>query len=209
MGNSSGPAGALPPPRRSHRRFAILLVSGLLVAGCSGRDETAQPASTPTVSTPTTATQAPTSTNATRDATTPLAGPRHVPGSKIEGNFDDHSAALLKRRTAYYAKIVITNESGNPMPLEVPRFDGLTSGGELADSVLIGGDLPDCRSTGPPESFDHKGAQWVTCELWVSSPSRVAPRRAVREQSDRSRSQPAETPATADAWPTNGPDSHR
>ncbi|PZG03015.1 hypothetical protein [Micromonospora deserti] len=97
---------------------------------------------------------------------------QHVPGSEIDGNFDDNSAALLKKNTAYYATIVITNESGNPMSLEMLRFDGLRSDGELASIVLIGGDLPNCRTTDSPDRFDHAGARWVTCKLWVSSPSR-------------------------------------
>lgn len=204
-------------------RFLIaVIVPGLLVAGCSGDDDTAQPVPTATVTaptpTPTPKRMTQTPTNPTRDATRPPTGPlrltkgmtrpgtrlrfgqkaivpirqyysftktytegvlgvvvqriQRAPGSKIEGNFDAKSKALLKSHTAYYAKIVITNESGNAMSLIEPHFDALRSGGRQPDLALIGGDLPGCRGTSSPDSFDHKGAQWVTCEVGASSPSR-------------------------------------
>lgn len=206
------------------RVFVIVIVSALLVAGCSEGDNAAQSVPTATVTTPTpTLTPTPrrvtpTPTKPTRDATTPPTGPlrltkgmtrpgarlrfgqkaivpirqynsfgrtytegvlgvvvqqiQRAPGSRIEGNFDAKSTALLKSHTAYYAKIVITNESGNAMSLIEPHFDALRRGGQQPDLALIGGDLPNCRTTSSPESFDHRGAQWVTCELGASSPSR-------------------------------------
>jgi hypothetical protein len=96
---------------------------------------------------------------------------RSIPGAQVEGNFDEDSAAVLKRSRAYYVKIIITNESGNPMPLEAPQFDGLHGDGELSYNVLIGGELPGCDQVGPPAAFDRKGARWVTCDRWISSPS--------------------------------------
>ncbi|MBO3752368.1 hypothetical protein J5X84_40460 [Streptosporangiaceae bacterium NEAU-GS5] len=97
---------------------------------------------------------------------------RRARGSKVEGNFDAKSTAVLKNHTAYYARIVITNESGNAMSLVMPRFDARRSGGGRPDVVLIGGDLAGCREISSPDAFDHKGARWVTCEVGVSSPSR-------------------------------------
>jgi hypothetical protein len=94
---------------------------------------------------------------------------RQARGSRVEGNFDAASWAVLKRSTAYYAKIIITNESGNPMQLPVPRFEARRSGGGPADVIVLGGKLPGCAETPSPDSFDHKGARWVTCGLWVST----------------------------------------
>jgi hypothetical protein len=95
---------------------------------------------------------------------------RSIPGSALGGSVDDQSAALLKKNRVYYVKIVITNESGNPMPLETPRFDGLRGDGESSDIALHGGELPDCEDVGAT-GFDRKGARWVTCDRWVSPPS--------------------------------------
>jgi hypothetical protein len=94
---------------------------------------------------------------------------RQTPGTRVEGAFDAGSWAVLKRSTAYYAEIVITNESGNAMSLAVPRFEARRSGGETTDVSLLGGKLPACPETSSPDSFDHKGARWVTCELSVST----------------------------------------
>jgi hypothetical protein len=205
------------------RFFVAVIASGLLLAGCSEGDNTAQSVPTATVTTPppspTPKRVTPTPTKATRNATTPPTGPlrltkgmtrpgarlrfgqkaivpirqynsfpgtytegvlgvvvqkiQRAPGSKVEGNFDAKSTALLKSHTAYYAKIVITNESGNAMSsLIEPRFDPVRRGGQQPDLALIGGDLPGCRTTSSPDTFDHKGAQWVTCEVGASSPSR-------------------------------------
>jgi hypothetical protein len=204
------------------RFFVAVIVSGLLVAGCSEGDNTAQSVPTATITmptpTPTPKRVPPPPTRATHNATTPPTRPlrltngmtrpgarlrfgqkaivpirqynsfgrtyaegvlgvvvqkiQRAPGAKVEGNFDAKSTALLKSHTAYYAKIVITNESGNAMSLIEPRFDAVRRGGRQPDLVLIGGDLPNCRTTSSPESFDHKGARWVTCELGASSPSR-------------------------------------
>ncbi|GAA2398611.1 hypothetical protein GCM10010191_01700 [Actinomadura vinacea] len=96
---------------------------------------------------------------------------RQAPGSKINGNFDDSGRAVLKRSTAFYAEIVITNESGNPMSLSLPDFEGRRSGGEPNDVSLLGGELPGCPENPSPDSFDHKGARWVTCKLWASTSS--------------------------------------
>jgi hypothetical protein len=100
---------------------------------------------------------------------------RRAPASKLEGNFDSNSRAVLKRHTAYYAKIIVTNESGNAMSAGTPDFDPLLSDGGIPDVVVMGfgGDLPGCRKTSPPDadSFGRKGAQWVTCVIEVSSPS--------------------------------------
>jgi hypothetical protein len=94
---------------------------------------------------------------------------RQTRGSRVEGNFDAASRAVLKRSTAYYAEIIITNESGNPMSLSVPRFEARRNGGGLADVSVLGGRLPGCAESPSPDSFDHKGARWVTCGLWVST----------------------------------------
>jgi hypothetical protein len=94
---------------------------------------------------------------------------RQTRGTRIEGNFDAGSRAVLKRSTAYHAEIVITNESGNAMSLSVPRFEARRTGGRLADVSLLGGELPHCTVTPSPDSFDHKDARWATCELWVST----------------------------------------
>jgi hypothetical protein len=94
---------------------------------------------------------------------------RQTRGSRVGGNFDPASRAVLKRSTAYYAEIVITNESGNPMSLPVPRFEARRRGGGLADVSVLGGKLPGCAESPSPDSFDHKGARWVTCGLWVST----------------------------------------
>jgi hypothetical protein len=94
---------------------------------------------------------------------------RRTRGSRIEGNFDAEGRALLKRSTAYYAKIVLTNESGNAMSLALPRFEARRSGGGVADVSLLGGELPGCPESAVPDSFDHKGARWVTCELWMAT----------------------------------------
>ncbi|MGN9911144.1 hypothetical protein ACTMTJ_26675 [Phytohabitans sp. LJ34] len=96
---------------------------------------------------------------------------RSIPGSQVKGNFDARSAAELKRSRAYYVKIIITNESGNPLPLERPQFDGLYGDGDLSYNVLIGGEIPGCEEVGAPEAFDRKGARWETCDRWISSPS--------------------------------------
>jgi len=90
-------------------------------------------------------------------------------GSRVEGNFDPASRAVLKRSAAYHAEIVITNESGNPMSLPGPRFEARRSGGGPADVSVLGGTLPGCAESSSPDSFDHKGARWVTCGLWVST----------------------------------------
>jgi hypothetical protein len=94
---------------------------------------------------------------------------RQTPGTRIEGDFDAGSRAVLKRSTAYRAEIVITNESGNAMSLSVPRFEARRSGGGVADVSVLGGELPHCTESPSPDSFDHKGARWVTCELWAST----------------------------------------
>jgi hypothetical protein len=94
---------------------------------------------------------------------------RQTRGSRIEGNFDAASRAVLKRSTAYYAEIVITDESGNAMSLSVPRFEARRAGGELADVSVLGGALPGCEESPSPDAFDHKGARWVTCAFWVST----------------------------------------
>jgi hypothetical protein len=96
---------------------------------------------------------------------------RQTRGSRVEGNFDAPSRALLKRSIAYYAKIVITNESGNAMSLSMPRIEARRSGGGVGNVSLLGGELSGCAESPSPDSFDHKGAQWVTCEFWVSTPS--------------------------------------
>jgi hypothetical protein len=97
---------------------------------------------------------------------------QHIPGSELDGAFDRNSWAVLKRQTAYYAKIVITNESGSAMWLGTPRFEGLTSSGESPHTVVLGGEVPACAMRGSPVRFDHRGAQLTTCELVVSPPSR-------------------------------------
>jgi hypothetical protein len=97
---------------------------------------------------------------------------RQAPGSEIEGNFDAKSEALLKSHTAYYAKIVITNESGNAMSLVQPSFEALRGGGGQPDLSLIGGEMPGCGEEHVLDSFDRKGAKWVSCEVGASSPSR-------------------------------------
>jgi hypothetical protein len=94
---------------------------------------------------------------------------RHTRGSRLRGNFDAASRATLRRSTAYYAQIVITNESGNAMSLAVPRFEARRGGGGLGDVSLLGGELPGCQESSSPDSFDHKGAEWVTCGLWLST----------------------------------------
>ena len=94
---------------------------------------------------------------------------RHTRGSRVEGAFDPASWAVLKRSTAYYAEIIITNESGNPMSLSVPRFEARRSGGDPADVSVLGGKLPGCAESPSPDSFDHKGARWVTCGFWLST----------------------------------------
>lgn len=96
---------------------------------------------------------------------------RSAPASEIQGHFDASSAARLKQSRVYYTKIVITNESGNPMALEPPQFDGLLGDGKLSYTVLVGGELPGCEEAVAPDSFDRVGARWVTCDRWVSSPS--------------------------------------
>lgn len=96
---------------------------------------------------------------------------RSIPGAQVKGNFDAESAAELKRSRAYYVKIIITNESGNPLPLESPQFDGLYGDGDLSFNVLIGGEIPGCEQVGAPEAFDRRGARWVTCDRWLSSPA--------------------------------------
>ncbi|MEV4757809.1 hypothetical protein AB0J86_22210 [Micromonospora sp. NPDC049559] len=106
---------------------------------------------------------------------------QHVPATRVEGNFDASSRELLNRSTAYYVKIVITNESGNPMSLDVPRLDGVTRDGRSTDTALHGGELPGCEERGSPEPFGHRGATWVTCELWVSSAARPIERVVYRE----------------------------
>ncbi|MFG1997721.1 hypothetical protein ACGFNU_01085 [Spirillospora sp. NPDC048911] len=94
---------------------------------------------------------------------------RQTSGSKVAGNFDADSRAILKRSTAYYAEIVITNESGNPLSLSVPRMEFRRSGGDITNVTMIGGSLPGCPEKPVPDSFDHKGARWVTCELSVAT----------------------------------------
>jgi hypothetical protein len=96
---------------------------------------------------------------------------KSVPGSQVKGNFDAESRVELRRSRAYFVKIIITNESGNPMPLEVPQFDGLYGDGDLSFNVLIGGEVPGCDEAAVPDTFDRKGARWVTCDRWISSPS--------------------------------------
>ncbi|WP_067450508.1 hypothetical protein [Actinomadura macra] len=99
---------------------------------------------------------------------------RTTPGSKVQGNFDDDSRAVLKRNTAYYAKITITNESGNAFSPGTPRFNG--EFGDFGPAIIVSGEkrLPGCREGHPPDpdEFDRKGAEWKTCLLAVSSRSR-------------------------------------
>jgi len=97
---------------------------------------------------------------------------RSIPGSQVKGAFDAESAATLKRSRAYYVKIIITNESGNAMPLEPPQFDGLYADGKLSYTMLIGGELPGCEEAVAPDPFEGAGARWVTCDRWISSPSK-------------------------------------
>jgi hypothetical protein len=97
---------------------------------------------------------------------------QHTAGSKVEGNFDAKSLALLKNHTAYYAKITITNESGNDLSsIVVSEFNGYRRGGREPDGQLIGGELEACPEE-YAESFDHKGASYATCEIAISSRSR-------------------------------------
>ncbi|MFI0449346.1 hypothetical protein [Actinomadura sp. 6N118] len=96
---------------------------------------------------------------------------RQTSGSKIRGNFDADDRALLKGSTAYYAEIVITNESGNAMSLSTPRMEARRSGGEITNVSLLGGELPACPEVPAPATFDHKGARWVTCKLSLSTRS--------------------------------------
>lgn len=97
-----------------------------------------------------------------------------TPGSEIQGNFGEDSRAVLKRHTAYYTKIIITNESGNAFSPGTPRFTG--EFGDFGPAVTVTGEmrLPGCREGYPPDSdeFDRKGAEWKTCLLAVSSRSR-------------------------------------
>ncbi|WP_344268718.1 hypothetical protein [Actinomadura napierensis] len=99
---------------------------------------------------------------------------RTTPGSKVQGNFDEDSRAILKRHTAYHARIIVTNESGNPFSPGTPRFTG--EFGEWGPAVTVSGEmrLPGCREGYPPDfdEFDRKGAEWKTCLLAVSSRSR-------------------------------------
>jgi len=99
---------------------------------------------------------------------------RRAPATTIRGDFDADSRALLKTRTAYYADVVITNESGNALSLYAPRFNPVFRDGGPSDVILMGfgGDLPNCPETLQPESFDHRGDRWVTCVVNVSTPSR-------------------------------------
>ncbi|TDO50685.1 hypothetical protein EV643_104178 [Kribbella sp. VKM Ac-2527] len=99
---------------------------------------------------------------------------QRVPATQLEGNYDAASRARLKGRTAYYSRIVITNESGNDMSSIVkPAFDGLRRNGQNPDLVLLGGDIPSCpENVSSPDTFDHKGATWVVCHFEVSSASR-------------------------------------
>ncbi|TDD30161.1 hypothetical protein E1287_29750 [Actinomadura sp. KC06] len=99
---------------------------------------------------------------------------RTAPGSKVQGNFDDDDRAMLKRHIAYYAKITVTNESGNAFSPGTPRFNG--EFGDFGPAVTMVGEkgLPGCREGNPPDSdeFGRKGAEWKTCLLGVSSRSR-------------------------------------
>lgn len=98
---------------------------------------------------------------------------RTTPGSKIQGNFGEESRDVLKRHVAYHAKIIITNESGNAFSPGTPRFTG--DFGDFGPTVTVTGEarLPGCREGYPPDSpeFGHKGAEWKTCFLAVSSRS--------------------------------------
>ncbi|MQA97388.1 MAG: hypothetical protein GEV11_23135 [Streptosporangiales bacterium] len=99
---------------------------------------------------------------------------RTTPGSEVQGNFGEDSRAVLKRHTAYHAKIIITNESGNAFSPGTPRFTG--EFGDFGPAVTVSGEmrLPGCREGYPPDSgeFDRMGAEWKTCILAVSSRSR-------------------------------------
>ncbi|NDU71559.1 hypothetical protein GWI34_02815 [Actinomadura sp. DSM 109109] len=99
---------------------------------------------------------------------------RTAPGSKVQGNFGEDSRKILKRHTAYYAKITITNESGVALAPDTPRFGG--EFGDWGPTVSVSGEkgLPGCREGHPPgfDEFKGKGTEWKTCFLAVSSRSR-------------------------------------
>ncbi|MGK5557045.1 hypothetical protein ACSNOI_36090 [Actinomadura kijaniata] len=97
---------------------------------------------------------------------------RRAPASRLRGNFDEDSRKVLKRSVAYHAEIVITNESGNAMSLGLPRLEARYTGPQWGHVTVFGGALPGCRETQVPKTFDHKGARWVTCKFWVTTPSR-------------------------------------
>jgi hypothetical protein len=94
---------------------------------------------------------------------------RRTAASKIEGNFDEKSRALLKGRTAYYARVVITNVAGTSLSVPTPTLKAYRSGRRHSEIALIGGELPECPEPSAPESFHRKGGRWVTCALAVSS----------------------------------------
>jgi hypothetical protein len=99
---------------------------------------------------------------------------RRTPATNLVGNYDAASRARMKGRTAYYSRIVITNEGGTDLSgVVVPSFLGLTRSGGDPALQLLGGDIASCpENPGAPESFDHKGATWVVCHFEVSTSSR-------------------------------------
>lgn len=96
---------------------------------------------------------------------------RQVPGERVVGNFDDKSRKVLDGGTGYYTRITLTNESGNDLSwVVVPRFELRAAGGGESDVALIGGEVESCpEEVSSPESFDRKGAKWVTCEAGAAS----------------------------------------
>ncbi|TWD81273.1 hypothetical protein FB561_2384 [Kribbella amoyensis] len=108
---------------------------------------------------------------------------QRIPATRLEGNYDAQSRARLKGKTAYYSRIVITNESGNDLTgLISPRFSGLRRNGQNPDLLLLGGDLSSCpEGVSPPDSFDRKGATWIVCHFEASAASRPVRVIAYRE----------------------------
>jgi hypothetical protein len=97
-----------------------------------------------------------------------------APGSSVEGNFDADERKLLKSATAYYAKITVTNESGDLVsPVTADRFEAAQGGKGSGGFLLIGGQLPACRQEPRPfpKSFGHKGARWEDCKFGLSTAS--------------------------------------